>query len=463
MEVSSQSHDESHPRIFNLTTDCCDEIFDYLSLKDLHAFGQTCRAIQKVAGEYFKRNYSAATNYSGNDGIYTAYSDDKGVINQNILTSGFNRYITYISHYYDELRPLQYIQSHSNECESINHIYLVCVIINEARVNSLLNVLPKLKTLQIRNSSVEGHLYDVLLMHCALERLFVQDSDLGIFRLLDGGWAARIENHWLRQEYPTLKYLELIPKYTIKIDEFNEFFDRNPNVRTFSTSSLCLWKNRKELLKSNANLDLLEVKEVNETEMFDDDENDDELTITAFCKLLNQLHARHFYKRLNFYIKNFNEETSGYLTSLGHCIEKLCIKNFTRSYSLPQLINLKELSIHDGANATDMETIASSLTKLQRLHINNASIDDIRPFIRQSTKLRQIKMIPKNDTQFDGDILQLLKLNREREKLTEARKIIIYVPDNIYLKTKWTVNCGDTNLNLIEMKRCNSIEWDDHY
>lgn len=463
MEESSQSHDESHPHIFNLTTDCCDEIFEYLSLKDLHAFGQTCRAMQKVAGEYFRRNYSAAAKYSGNDGIYTAYSDDKGVNNENVLTSGFNRYITYISHYYDKLRPLQYIQSHSNEFESINHIYLVCVIINEARVNSLLHLLPKLETLQIRNSSVEGHLYDVLLKHCALKRLFVQDSDLGIFRLLDGGWAARIENHWLRQEYPTLQSLELIPKYTLKIDEFNEFFDRNPNVRTFSTSSLCLWKNRRELLKSNAKLDLLEVKEINETEIFDDDENDDEMTMRAFCKLLNQLHERNFYKRLNFYTQSCNEETSGHLTSLGHCIEKLCIKNFTRSYSLPQLINLKELAIHDGANATDMETLANSLTKLQRLHINKASVDDIRPFIRQSTKLRQIRAIPKDETHFNGGILQLLTLNREREKLSEARKITIFVPDNIYLRTKWTVNFGDTNLNLIEMKRCDAIEWDDHF
>ncbi|XP_055306488.1 uncharacterized protein LOC129570790 [Sitodiplosis mosellana] len=460
MEVARQSRD---PDIFKLTTDCCDEIFEYLSLKDLHAFGQTCKTMQKVAGVYFKRNYSAAPKYSGNDGIYIAYSDDKGVINENIPTSGFNRYITYISHYYEKLRPLHYIQSHSDEFESINHIYLVCLIINEARVNCLMNLLPKIETLQIRNSSVEGHLNDMLLKHCAnIRRLFVQDSDLGIFRLLDGGWAARIENHWLRQEYPKLEYLELIPKYTNKIDELNEFFERNPTVQAFSTSTLCLWKNRKELLKSTATLEMLEVKEASEMDMIDDDD-DEEFTLIEFCNLLKQLHRRRFFKRLNFYTQSCNEETSTHLTSLGHCLEKLCIKNFTRSYSLPLLTNLKELAIQDGANSTDMDILANSLPNLQRLHINKASVDDIQPFIRQSPKLRQIKVLSKDEAHFNRGILKLLTLNQDREKLAQARKVSIYVPDNIFLRTKWSVNYGDTNLSLIEMKRCDSIEWNDHY
>lgn len=34
--------------IFALNIDCFEEIFDYLSLKDVHSFGQTCKALQKV-------------------------------------------------------------------------------------------------------------------------------------------------------------------------------------------------------------------------------------------------------------------------------------------------------------------------------------------------------------------------------------------------------------------------------
>lgn len=54
--------------IFNLNTDCCDHIFEYLALCDISSFGQTCKAMNSVAGEYIKRNYSAqwfAVNKNG--------------------------------------------------------------------------------------------------------------------------------------------------------------------------------------------------------------------------------------------------------------------------------------------------------------------------------------------------------------------------------------------------------------
>lgn len=459
--IQSQQSD-----IFKLTIDCCDEIFEYLSLKDLHSFGSTCKAMQKVAGEYFKQNFSSAPKYSGYDGIYTAYSDDKGVvINRNIQTSGFNRYITYISHYYDNLRRLQYIQTHSDEFESINHIYLVCVIINETRVDFLLDLLPKLETLQIRNSSVAGDLNEMLLKYCDnLKRLFVQESDLGIFRLLDGGWGARIENQWLLNEYPKLEYLEIIPKYTFQIDELNGFFERNPNVKGFSTDSQCLWKNRKQLMKSSASLDLLEVKESLELlDEDDDDENDgEELTMQSLCKLLNQFHERGFYKRLHFFIHKFDEEKSYQLTLVKGLV-KVHIKKFTKTYSLPLLTSLKELAIHNGANVNDMNILANSLVHLQRLYLNDVSIDYLMPFIRQSSNLKKIKILPKCDVHFNGGTLKPITLNREREKLADARKVTIYVPDHVFLRTKWAHNNGDTNLNLVEMKRCDSIEWDDHF
>lgn len=65
---ASTSSIEITPNIFKLDIDCFDEIFEYLSIKDLHSFGQTCRAMHKVAGEYFKRNHSAAEKFCHKDG-----------------------------------------------------------------------------------------------------------------------------------------------------------------------------------------------------------------------------------------------------------------------------------------------------------------------------------------------------------------------------------------------------------
>lgn len=49
----------SLPPIFKLNGHCFDELFDYLSLKDLHSLGQTSKSMQQMTGTFFKFNYSA--------------------------------------------------------------------------------------------------------------------------------------------------------------------------------------------------------------------------------------------------------------------------------------------------------------------------------------------------------------------------------------------------------------------
>ena len=49
MACAGCSSEEYRPKIFKLNIDCFDEIFEYLSLKDLHSLGQTYRTMQQVA------------------------------------------------------------------------------------------------------------------------------------------------------------------------------------------------------------------------------------------------------------------------------------------------------------------------------------------------------------------------------------------------------------------------------
>lgn len=443
--------------IFKLDTDCCDEIFDYLSVKDLHSFGQTCKAMQRVAGEYFKRNHWAVAKFSGNDGIYTIYSDNNGTTNERTQTSGFNKYITYISHYYFAVRPLQYIQNHAHEFDSINHLYLVCMGITKSEVKYLRAILPKIETLQIRNCSRQGDIHRDLLTYCtSLKRLLVQDADLFIFQ------QQRRSNPWLLQSYPHLKYLEFIPKVHMRIHELNAFFERNATVRGFSTSTNCLWTNRNELLKSTVKLDILEVKFFPQhlqyhNYYFDHPDNEDEdqsIEFQTICKLLNQLHGNGFYQRLYVYVDSIDEEMSRHLASVK-CVEKLYIKNFTHIYNLSHLSSIKELSIQNGANPIDMRMFANHFVHIQRLYVSNGSVDDILPFVQQSPNLTKIY--------FDGNAMKLSMLNRERAKLAGARKVVIYIPERMFLDTKWTIGNGDINLEFVEMRRANSIEWDHHY
>ena len=81
---------EERPRIFKLNIDCFDEIFDYLSTEDLLGIGQTCKTMQQVVGEYFKKNYTAASMFGGNDGIYRVFSING---TERAETAGFNKFI----------------------------------------------------------------------------------------------------------------------------------------------------------------------------------------------------------------------------------------------------------------------------------------------------------------------------------------------------------------------------------
>lgn len=63
MSVTGSSNENQHffsSSIFKLNRHCLDELFDYLSLRDLHSLAQTCKSMQHMTGEFFTCNYSGA-------------------------------------------------------------------------------------------------------------------------------------------------------------------------------------------------------------------------------------------------------------------------------------------------------------------------------------------------------------------------------------------------------------------
>lgn len=113
------------PKLFQLNKHCFYEIFECLCLEDLHSFGQTCKRMNEVAGEYFKQSHSSAWKFFEKDGIYTKIPNKHGR-KRRIHTPGFNKFIPCIEYtmYCDLNVELKYIKSHANEFESVNHIYL---------------------------------------------------------------------------------------------------------------------------------------------------------------------------------------------------------------------------------------------------------------------------------------------------------------------------------------------------
>lgn len=303
----------------------------------------------------------------------------------------------------------------------------------------------QLEIVHIYKCLVDVDFYDLILKHCKnLKAIYVHYSNVGF--------------NWLLQEYPKLEHLYLTPgPRHSQIEKFREFFVRNPNVRTFSTDTVLLWDNRNIFLNSNIKLDIIELQSAYSEPC----SSYGKQTLETHLEFLNQLHEQGFYKRLHIFgIGNWKLDTK---LALIKGLELLSIGNFREVYNLDQLTNLRELMVSN-PNVKDMETLANSLTNLDRLFIYDGdNIDVVLPFIRRSLKLNKIKFLSTYRRRRRTVPLNLAMLNEERAELFGARKITIYVSHNVFLATKWTTRNGDTNLSSIEVRRSSSIKWNPDY
>ncbi|XP_031639145.1 uncharacterized protein LOC116351204, partial [Contarinia nasturtii] len=274
------SNEESTPKIFKLNTDCFDETFEYLSLKDLHSFGQTCKRMNKVAGEYFKRNYSSIQTWCEIGGIYTNYSDKDGYNPKRIKISGFSEFTPNISIDDDDL---SYIQPHVSEFNSVKRITFDYSIIDNETIKFFEQLLGQLEMVLLLKCAIDAGLYHLMLQHCGkLKKIFVRECKFNGHPI--------DEYEWLLHTYPKLEHLHLSAYEGIgKIEELSTFFERNPNVHRFSTDFDLIWDNRDVFSNSKIKLDILELggsRSLLRT------------NLQEYLKLLNGLHDQGFYKRI---------------------------------------------------------------------------------------------------------------------------------------------------------------------
>lgn len=420
--------------IFKLSVKCFNEIFNYLSLKDLYTLLKTSPAMQQLIGKYFQKNFELCGKICHNNGIYTVYSDHEGVLNQRIRISKLNRFINSISHYYEELEPLRYIRLHHTEFTSLNSLNLVCLTIDAIKVKYLRKILPQIETLKMDQCALKGDFYKTLLKHCGnLKQLHIK---------LDLGFIITKNADWMNHNYPNLEHLHLTPQHPFKIHNIYAFFQCNPHLKHFSTCSRSLWECRNQLLASRVRLNVLEI-------YISDNYYFNLIDMQLICCLLNKLFDQKLYKELRLHAKRIDQQFCDQLTSVCG-LETLSIKQFRQCYSLSRLINLRELVLNGQINRNDIEILSSNLWNLEYLSICIVTPDEMLPFMRRSVKLKTIY------PHLNDGSLDLNKLNKEREKLKDANKVIIYVASNIYLATKWNNTYGATKFNLVEMKRADT-------
>ncbi|XP_055302478.1 uncharacterized protein LOC129568518 [Sitodiplosis mosellana] len=386
--------EELTPSIFKLVDDCCYSIFDWLTLKDLRSFGQTCKWAQRVAANFFKMNYSLIQLNNKPD-VFDLENVQKLYIN---------------SHRFE---PYQTIERHCNQ--PITEILLGAITISTAKVNCLKKVLQTVERVKIEGCAIHDDFYRNFLKLCTnLKVLCVRTDPCDYLHNPNGDHILiGADNGWLTRKYPTLQHLELSHRNALKIDQLKEFFVQNPNVRSFATNSTLFLENWDLFRMTNIKLDALAVRF-------------DRKQLTEIYDNLNTLHYHGVYQRLHWYAEQVSDE----MTSLNG-LEKLAVQFWSAkecNIVSSLLVNITELSINRIFDDSCMEITARNLVNLERVYLGNPKFEAILSFLRHSTKLKKMKIgfgyKLWNCIKYSKKIvLDLAAWNKEREKLIGARKV----------------------------------------
>ncbi|XP_055303250.1 uncharacterized protein LOC129568935 [Sitodiplosis mosellana] len=437
MSVGSASADvirnnQSQAEIFKLKIDHFEELFDWLSLNNLVALSKTCKRMQRIAGYYIKTTYAAVKFNCFFTSIYV----------RDLKMDELSSYMKKLA--YDQCLIEHVRHMRADQFKSVTEIRLRNVTFSDVGISRIKEILGQLETVKLINprfTSPNQEFYVSFLQYCTnVKKLCIQSMKIPI--------VGR-DNGWLLRQYPTLEHFELTYyEYGNRtVDELAEFFEQNTNIKTFATNTDIILKHKNIFKNTKAKWDVLSVQ-WNSIFKFD-----------WSLDILNELHERGLFRQLHVYFDEsyLDQGTVNGLTSFNG-LTKLFIGPMKNGIDLSPLIGLKQLHILMTDNITNKSILAETLVNLEFIQFVDARVDDIHPFIRFSPNLTKISVCHLKEK--DGHTLNIEQLNKERSKLSNARKVTIYVEEHVYLAVKWAKN--QTNRGFIEIKRSASCDTLNH-
>lgn len=410
--LAGLSIDESSPELFILNIDCLEEIFDWLSLADLLVLRQTCKQLRHVVNYYINTNYPTI---------------ELGIKKITLFPSNFESF-----NQFDTVTR-----------KAIRQAHFWMAGLSPSQVDIVREILPQIERLLI-DWPDDGEFYENVLQYCP--NLKYMSMRKGPNQTEDGR-----EHLWLLQRYPLLEHFLINdfdsggPDDGWEVPLLRTFFQQNPNIRTFSTTFNFLRRNANCWLNAGIKLDRLEISGFASN-------------IIYTCDLLNTLYDQGFFMKIHVYVMFVTVDSLNDLAKLKG-IEKLYLKNTNESTVLPALDELKELGMNYAKYPNQFIEIAQNLPSIERIFIGETTINNILPIIQYAKNVNKIKICRiEHDRNLKEFTLDLAMLNEYREKLENASKITIYVPEKWYLDTKWTI--GKTDHSLIELKRSETIQWE---
>lgn len=433
LPVSVQNLGKS-PSILILTIDCFEEIFSWLSLDDVYAFGQTCKWLQQITGQYFYRNYSAVSVGCANNGIYIC----------GLKVNGFSQFIRKISILLYRIDDGRFLYIESNCSQWMRQIHLMFVNLSALESDCVKRILSNVEVLELNHCTIHGEIYEKFLKFCPnVKRLYLRYSDS----------TTDVLHQWLSQTYPKLEHLEWLKQEDdTEIDQLTTFFKQNSNIRNFATTATFLWNQRDSFKMMEMDLEDLAI-DMN----FSTVPNAD-LVLNELIELQQQ----GCYKRLHLYGLGLqiNQQIIHKLAQLDSLI-KIYLRNLVGGISFLPLFSVKELGIYLCSVYNDLKPLAKDLVNVERVYFWKAAPKHILPFMRFSKKLTKIKIQNLDDENGSGFILNLAKMNRVRRKVYGARKVTIYVKESTFLATKFSTN--NKIFEFVEIKRAESYQWEHHF
>lgn len=399
--------------IFKLNAICCDDLFEWLPLEDLHSLGQTCKRMHRLTGLYFQENYKGIFIYRGGDIHY----------------NGFIQFVRSIQfHFCAKISDVQYI---ATNCDSLREVGFFGKI-DKSKIDCLKVKLDRIENIQLiftpyMNGSLDIY-YDILRFCTNLKSLSI-----------DIMWERDNNNEWMYHKYPKLQQLTIREYGTLNDDAFKIFLKLNTQLQILVIFEETLLRNNEHIINSKVQLDILHTSFDSKSNWVDN------------CKIVNNLHANGVYKRLSFIVQN-EDVCQDRLNQIGKLrglqFLSTC-RDLKRNLRFPTIETIRNLTIIGSLQLKYMENMVDSFPNLREVTITSyeMKIENLIPFIRRLPQLKAIG-IPHFEQNLD-----LLVLNEERKKLSGACKLTIYVPEHIYFRTMETYFYA--NCNLIEIKRLN--------
>lgn len=430
VSTSNDDQQKNPPPFLKLIADCWEHIFDYLSLEEIHAMGETCKRMHQMAGYYMREYLPELLLYFIHDEIRTE-----------ILRNSFH----FRTDFYQYIRKLDISQKLKHSLDADTFPSLRKLIFSEGRLSKkqiqrTRNVLKNVEKIYLKYCDIsEVKAIDQLVAYCPkLTHLIVRHADESYY------FTKAIFSQYI----PTLEHFEYQTWSAMRYDGLKIFLEKHSNkLKSFESDYDFVWTNRDLLIGANhVQLDVLAINV-----------NTPDIPFDQFADFLKTLHARGFYKTLHLKLNDESENTD--VDHVTDIVSTLPALEIWTSYEnallidLSRLINLTELHVSsfvtlDPDTEIDIEALAKSLMKLERLGIHMAHYSgEMEPFIRYSKKLKSIKF-----SYFlgSGGAIDLFALNEERKR-HDACQITIYADDRVYLPTKW--KSQNVNLSHIDLRR----------